>query len=125
MDARGVGTEVGRMTVPVVGGERFRIGIGSSGRRYVFSRVDHPIETGDLDGAVVALVARDGGAASRLLWVGAGERAPLGSVAQGQELHAHWLAATAAERARVIGDLGESPNHARRCDGGPGLARAA
>lgn len=100
------GTRVGAPVVgPVTGGERFEIRTGISGRRYVFSRLDHPIECGDLDGAVVAITARGPAGARRLLWIGAADRLPDGVATTGREIHAHWLAETPAARARVVADL--------------------
>jgi hypothetical protein len=106
---RRIGAEDGRRTAPVVGGERFGLWAGASGRRHVFSRVDHPIEDGDLDGAVVAIVDRRGTGPERLVWLGRGEDAPRGTeAASGREIHAHWLAETARARAAVIADLIEA-----------------
>jgi hypothetical protein len=93
------------VVVPVTGGERFAIRTGVSGRRYVFSRLDHPIESGDLDGAVVAITARGPAGAGRLLWIGAADRLPFAVATAGGEIHAHWLADTPAARARVVADL--------------------
>jgi hypothetical protein len=89
----------------VTGGERFEILTGISGRRYVFSRLDHPIESGDLDGAVVAITAGGPAGGRRLLWIGAADRLPHGIATAGREIHAHWLAETPAARARVVADL--------------------
>lgn len=106
MDGRGLGRRGRDGMTTVVGGDRFRLRIGTSGRRYVFSRVEPALDAGDLDGAVVALTARDRSGAARLVWIGAGERLPAEATAPGHEIQAHWLAETAAERARVIADLG-------------------
>lgn len=89
----------------VTGGERFEIRTGISGRRYVFSRLDHPIESGDLDGAVVAISTRGPAGARRLLWIGPADRLPPGVATAGREIHAHWLAETSSARVRVVADL--------------------
>lgn len=102
----GLVAEEGAWATPVVGGERFSLRVGASGRRYVFSRLDDAIDDGELDGAVVALAEGGRVGGSRLLWIGAGEDLPVGRPAPGRQIHVHWLAETAAERARVIADLG-------------------
>ncbi len=125
-DVRGGGEPaVTRAGAPVVrlvtGGERFEIRTGVSGRRYVFSRLDHPIESGDLDGAVVAITARGSAGARRLLWIGTADRLPPGVATAGREIHAHWLAETPAARARVVADLvaAEGARAERSRAGGP------
>ncbi len=101
-----IGAEGAWRTAPIVGGERFGLWAGTSGRRHVFSRVDHPIEDGDLDGAVVAIVDRHGAGQARLVWLGRGEDTPrCTGTANGRENHTHWLAATTWARAAVIADL--------------------
>ncbi|WP_333823677.1 hypothetical protein [Pinisolibacter sp.] len=105
-DIRAGGESVAAPAVSLVaGGERFEIRTGESGRRYVFSRLDHPIESGDLDGAVVAIISRGSARRRRLLWIGAADRLPPGIAIAGREVHAHWLAETPAARARVVADL--------------------
>ena len=105
MDGRGVGTGSGGVVARVVGGERFGIRNGRSGRRYVLSRIDHRIEVGDLDGAVVVITAGEAAGTEAIVWVGRGEEAPCGRVAAGRAVHAHWLAETDEARAAVIADL--------------------
>lgn len=91
---------------PTIGGERFRIRFGASGRRYVFSRIDEAVGDGDLDGAVVVVSTRDRAGEPRALWIGTGEGLRGGVSVPEHEIHAHWLAETPADRARVIADLG-------------------
>jgi hypothetical protein len=95
-----------RMSAVVAGGERFGMRIGRSGRRYVFSRVDHPVADGDFDGAVIVVVRRGAGAGAPASWVGEADDAGAVMVTADHEIHAHWLAETAVERRWAILDLG-------------------
>lgn len=89
----------------VIGGDRFRLETGRSGRWHVFSRLDGPVEAADLAGAVV-LLRYDG----RRVWAGPGEWLRLDRVTRGAEVLVHWLAETQAERARLLADLDLGPD---------------
>lgn len=97
IDGRG-----GSVVSGILGGDRFRLWTGRSGRRHVFSRLEGAIAPDDLDGAVVLMAAPgDGG---RIVWIGAAAARMPARI--GVEVFAHWLAETPADRAAIIADLG-------------------
>jgi hypothetical protein len=95
----------------VVGGDRFCLFFGRSGRRHVFSRLDGELDPADLTGAVV-LIAGRGDAPP--LWVGEGDDVPPAGFAGTAAVFAHFLAETAAERRAVIVDLAAGETRVRR-----------
>jgi len=90
----------------IVGGDRFRIFVGRSGRRHVFSRIDPDLDAADLDGAVVLIAGRDRTGEPAIVRVGEAA-GPLWAPRLAEaEVFAHWLAPTAAARRALIADLG-------------------
>jgi hypothetical protein len=95
-------------------GDRFRIWLGRSGRRHVFTRVEPGFDPADLDGAVVLLARcdRDGSpVVERVMLAG-----DLPAVMIRREIWAHFLAETDAERLAVMVDLTPVPTAPRRDD---------
>ena len=94
---------LGEAAAAVVGGDRFRLWTGRSGRRHVFTRVEADDASADLDGAVVLIESRDrtGAPVVRIEAGGAaGRRArSCGTV------WAHFLADTEEARRAVAADL--------------------
>lgn len=100
----GTGHEAAEPRATIVGGDRFRLWTGRSGRRRVFSRLDGSATAEDLDGAVAMIVV--GESLPRVRWIGRGEDLP--RTGRGDTVYVHWLAESEAERARLIEDLGGS-----------------
>ena len=119
----GCGVATRGIAAAVVGGDRFALWVGRSGRRHVFSRLEGSVDADDLAGAVVLITGP--GEDRSILWVGSGAEVPPEWSATGRAIHAHWLAETAAERAAVIADLGGRPVAERRLAGARVVAAAA
>lgn len=116
----GNGDRAAGESTTIVGGDRFRLWTGRSGRRRVFSRLDGAATAEDLDGAVAMIVTAE--STPRLLWIGVGEELPRARRVAGTAVFVHWLAETEAERARVIEDLGGPARRGPAVVTGPALA---
>lgn len=106
MTGRGVDPSSMAAAVTIGGAERYRLWIGRSGRRHVFTRIEDGRDAADLEGAVVMIAAPGPGGVDRPLWIGEAGRAPLDGLHRTRRVFAHWLAETATARAAVIADLG-------------------